>query len=64
MRELLRSVYDRLGEVGESDSRRYDPGDPGHKVRRLRQAVEDVLSAGIFDARYTDVDMRQLPPVL
>jgi len=64
MRELLRAVYDRLGEVGEEDSLRYNPGDPGHKVRRLRQAVEDVLSEGIFDARMTDVDMRQLPPVL
>jgi len=62
MRELLRAVYDRLGEVSGTNSR--DPGDPERKVRRLRQAVEDVLAAGIFDARMTDVDMRQLPPVL
>jgi len=33
-------------------------------VPRLRQAVEDVLAAGLFDGRMTDIDMRQLPPAL
>jgi len=62
MRGLLRELYDRLLEVGEGYS--LDPQDPDHKVRRLRMAVEDVLSAGLFDGRMTDVDMRQLPPAL
>lgn len=62
MRELLHLVYDRLIEVGEPGY--YDPQDPNHKVRRLRHAIEDVLSDGLFDGRWTDVDMRQLPPVL
>ena len=62
VRELLREVYDRLIEVGEGYS--YDPMDPARKVRRLRNLVGEVLSDGLFDGRFTDVDMRQLPPVL
>jgi len=62
VRELLREVYDRLVEVGNGYS--YDPQDPQRKVRRLRHAIEDVLADGLFDGRWTDVDMRQLPPVL
>ena len=59
---MLRLVYDRLLEVGEGCG--YDPQDPDHRIRHLRLAVEDVLAHGLFDGRWTDVDMRQLPPVL
>jgi hypothetical protein len=62
VRELLREVYDRLGEVGGFP--RNDPADPNGKIRRLRLMVEEVLTDGLFDGRLTDVDMRQLPPVL
>jgi hypothetical protein len=62
MRELLRLVYDRLDEVGTRTG--YDPQDPERKVRRLRFAIEDVLAAGVFEGRMTEIDMRQLPPAL
>jgi len=62
MRELLRLVYDRLGECPRTSGVEW--GDPQGLVPRLRQAVEDVLAAGLFDGRMTDIDMRQLPPAL
>ena len=60
MRELLRALYDRLGEVtlGYRDSQ------AEKDLLRLRGEVELVLSKGYFDASFTDLDMRQLPPVL
>ena len=64
MRELLRLVYDRLLEVGEIEAGYYDPVEPRRRVRRLRKAIEDVLDSGLFDGRWTDVDMSQLPPAL
>jgi len=60
MRELLRALYDRLGEVSLGVRGSQEDKD----VRRLRQQIEDVLSKGYFDASYTEFDMRQLPPVL
>jgi hypothetical protein len=62
MRELLREVYDRLCEVGQGYSP--DDQDPEGKVLRLRELVGEVLGDGLFDGRWTDLDMRQLPPVL
>jgi hypothetical protein len=62
LRELLRLVWDRLEQVpldsyeGQRETKR--------QVLALKQRVEDVLAAGIFDAWMTDLDMRQLPPAL
>jgi hypothetical protein len=62
MRELLRVVYDRLNECPRGYT--YDPQDPGRMIPRLEKLVGEVLAAGIFDGRMTEVDMRQLPPAL
>lgn len=58
MRELLRALYDRLGEVANSCSQ------ADEDVRRLRDDVEEVLSKGYFDGCYTELDLRQMPAVL
>ena len=60
MRELLRALYDRLGEVSFG----YRDSQADKDLLRLRGEVGSVLSKGYFDASFTDLDMRQLPPVL
>lgn len=60
MRELLRTLYDRLGEVSVG----YRGSDPEFEVQGLRAQIGNVLAKGYFDGAYTDVDMRQMPRVL
>lgn len=57
---MLRALYDRLGEV----SLGYCGSLADIDVRGLREKVGEVLAKGYFDGSYTELDMRQLPPVL
>jgi len=60
MRELLRALYDRLGEVSFG----YRGSPEESDVREFRERVGVMLAKGYFDGSYTDVDMRQMPGVL
>jgi hypothetical protein len=71
VRELLRVLADRLNEcprgylmATDRSGTGFDPQDPERLIPKLQKLVGEVLASGIFDGRMTELDMRQLPPVL